>query len=79
LVARQPHEKSKIGHNLLYIIDRLIILGSTPPFSTNSKLIMTPEGRFNNNLTCKLPIYAFDMFSTALFLAIKGPKSKFLA
>ena len=77
LVARQPQEKSKIGHNLSYL--RLIILGSMPQFSSMAKLIMTSEYKFNNHLTCKLPIYEFSYISVAVFWAIKQPKSKFLA
>ena len=74
LVARQPHEKSKIGHNLPYIRDRLIILGSIPPFSTMAELIMTSECKFNNRLTCKLPIYNFSYIFHSFILGYKAAK-----
>ena len=74
LVARQPHEKSKIGHNLLYIGDRNIILGSIPPFSTMAKLIITSEYKFNNHLTCKLPIYNFSYVFHSCILGSKVAK-----
>ena len=78
LVAKQPHEKSKIGHNLSYIGDRIIILGSIPPFLTMAKLIMTSEYKFNNYLTCKLPIYDFSCIFHSCILGYKAAKIEFL-
>ena len=74
LVARQLHEKSKIGHNLSYLTDRLIILGSIPPFSSMAKLIMTSEYKFNNHLTCKMPIYNFSNIFHSRILGYKAAK-----
>ena len=45
-----------------------------PPFSSMAKLIMTSEYKFNNHLTCKMPIYNFSNIFHSRILGYKAAK-----
>ena len=74
LVARQPYEKSKIGHILSYIRARDFILGSIPPFSTMLNPNKTTDLKFEQCTGCKVLIHNFHTLSIDVFWAIKRAK-----
>ena len=74
LVARQRRKKPKIDHISWYIWDRVIILGSIPPFSTMANMIMTSELGFEDYTAWKLLIHYFHDLTIDVFWAIKESK-----
>ena len=63
LVARQQRKKPKFDHISWYIWDRVIILGSIPPFSTTANMTMTSELSFDEHRACEQPIHNFLVFT----------------